>query len=379
MKNIRFSEPYIPTTATELLGACLQSGQLSGDGPFCAVSERQIKHMVRAEHVLLTTSCTHALELACAMVNGSPGDEILVPSFTFTSSATAILQAGFVPVFVDIDPSTMNIDPADVLKAITARTRAIMVVHYAGIACDMAALRAIADEHGLLLIEDAAHAFGGRWNDVALGTLGDMAAYSFHATKNITCGEGGAFLTSCATIAERAEIFREKGTNRKQFFRGQIDKYKWVSNGSSYVLAEPLAAMLSASLDEFDIVQSIRRGLIERYRQRLSAAHFLPFVALPSIPSYAQPAWHLQHIFLPSEKHRSSLIQFLGDRGVGSAFHYVPLHTSPMGLQSGAPHRTLPVTENAADRLLRLPLHTNVTIDDVDRIADLITLWVREQ
>lgn len=379
MKNIRFSEPYIPTKAAELLGACLQSGLLSGDGPFCTTSEHQIKQMVGAEHVLLTTSCTHALELACAMVDGSLGDEILVPSFTFTSSATAIIQAGFVPVFVDVDPSTMNIDPADVMKAITTRTRAIMVVHYAGVACDMAALRAICDEHGLLLIEDAAHAFGGRWNDLALGTLGNMAAYSFHATKNITCGEGGAFLTSSAAIAERAEIFREKGTNRKQFFRGQVDKYRWVSKGSSYVLAEPLAAMLSGSLTEFEMVQSIRRTLIERYRQRLSDSHLLQHITLPSIPSYARPAWHLQHIFLASEKHRSSLIRFLGERGVGTAFHYVPLHTSPMGLKCGAPHRALPVTEDVADWLLRLPLHTNVTVEDVDRIADLITQWVREQ
>lgn len=377
--NIRFTEPYLPTQARALVDACLQSGQLSGDGPFCADAEQRIKQMVGADHVLLTTSCTHALELSCAMIDHVDGGEVIVPSFTFTSSATAILQAGLVPVFVDVDLSTMNIDPADVLKAITSRTRAVMVVHYAGIACDMAALRSICEEHGLLLIEDAAHAIGGHWNDVALGTLGDMAAYSFHATKNITCGEGGAFLTSHASIAERAEIFREKGTNRKQFFRGQVDKYRWVGKGSSYVLAEPLAALLSGGLAEFDTVQAIRRALVERYRLRLSEPSIETHVTLPSIPSYARPAWHLQHVLLRSEGHRDDLIRFLRERGVGTAFHYVPLHTSPMGMQCGAPHRTLPATDDAAPRLLRLPLHTNLTVADVDAICDLITQWINAQ
>lgn len=377
MRTLSFTEPYVPTNAEEVVAACLRSGALSGDGPYCHAAEATLRTMLNTEHALLTTSCTHALELACAMVEGQHGDEIIVPSFTFTSTATAIVRAGYVPVFADVEAATMNVDPEDVLRCITSRTRAIIIVHYAGIACDMDAIRRICVEHGLDLIEDAAHALGGSWNDQPLGTIGRMSTFSFHATKNITCGEGGAFVTTDDAIAERAEIFREKGTNRSQFIRGQVDKYTWVDEGSSYVLAEPLAALLSAGLAEFDAVQSRRRDLVTAYRSELADLHTAGILALPTIPAYAQPAWHLQHILLRSMQERDALIDHLKKHGIGSAFHYIPLHTSPMGRRLHPTVRTLPVTEDAAYRLLRLPLHTNMTTDDVATVASTIRAWSR--
>jgi len=309
------------------------------------------------------------------MIEGKEGDEIILPSFTFTSTATAIVQAGFVPIFADVDPSTMNIDPDDVRRCITSRTRAVIAVHYAGVACDMDALDAIVSDCGAVLIEDAAHSLGGSWNGRALGTIGGMGAYSFHASKNFACGEGGAFTTADASIVERAEIYREKGTNRKQFFRGTVDKYTWVGRGSSYVMADPLAALLLSSLRDRDIIQRHRQRLVSRYRELLGDGEMSDVVTLPTIPDYAAPAWHLMHVILASEELRDSLMNHLRSNDVGAAFHYIPLHTSPMGRSIAASPRHLPATDEYAGRLLRLPLHTHMTVADVERIVDLIGTW----
>lgn len=372
---IPLTDPYVSPAAWDLLRDCMDRRAFAGDGILCGQAEEELRNMTEATDVLLTTSCTHALELATAMIDGEEGDEIILPSFTFTSTATAVVQAGFVPVFADVDPSTMNIDPDDVKRCITSRTRAIIPVHYAGVACDMDALQDVASNCGVALIEDAAHGLGGSWNGRALGTIGRMGAYSFHASKNFACGEGGAFTSADPSIIERAEIYREKGTNRKQFFRGNVDKYTWVGRGSSYVMADPLAALLLSSLRDRAIIQPHRQELVTRYRELLGDGEMSDIVTLPVIPGYATPAWHLMHIILGSEEHRDSLMNHLRSNGIGAAFHYIPLHTSPMGRNITASPRHLPATEDYAGRLLRLPLHTHMTVADVDRIVDRIGTW----
>jgi len=372
---IPLTDPYVSPAAWDLLRDCMDRRAFAGDGILCGQAEEELRSMTGATDVLLTTSCTHALELATAMIDGEEGDEVILPSFTFTSTATAVVQAGFVPVFADVDSSTMNIDPDDVKRCITSRTRAIIPVHYAGVACDMDALQEIASTCGAVLIEDAAHGLGGSWNGRALGTIGGMGAYSFHASKNFACGEGGAFTSADPSIIERAEIYREKGTNRKQFFRGNVDKYTWVGRGSSYVMADPLAALLLSSLRDRDIIQPHRQELVSRYRELLGSGEMSDVVTLPRVPHYAAPAWHLMHVILGSEEHRDSLMNHLRSNGVGAAFHYIPLHTSPMGRNITASPRRLPATEDYAGRLLRLPLHTHMTVADVDRIVDLIGTW----
>ena len=316
-------------------------GRVAGDGPFCRKVERRLAEMLGAPRVLLTTSCTHALELALLALGIGPGQEVLCPSFTFVSTANAVLRVGARPVFVDIEDATLGLDPLDSERRLTPRTTAMIPVHYAGYAAPMPDLLALARRHGLKVVEDAAQGLGASLNGRPLGTEGDAGCFSFHETKNLTCGEGGALALRDETVARRAEIIREKGTNRGAFLRGEVDKYTWVAEGSSYVLSDVLAAILDAQLD--------KAGEIAERRS----------------------SDHIFHLLLPDEAARDRCVEALRRRGVLATFHYVPLHSSPKGRALGA-EGAFPVSERVARTLLRLPLHPLLGEDEVERVVDAV-------
>jgi dTDP-4-amino-4,6-dideoxygalactose transaminase len=300
-----------------------------------------------------------------------------MPSFTFSSTANAAMLAGLTPVFAEVDPRAMNLDPADVARRITPRTRAIVPVHYAGVACRMRELSRIAESAHASIVEDAAHAVGARLGGRALGTLGFAGCLSFHDTKNVTSGEGGALLLGDEALARRAEIIREKGTNRAQFVRGLIDKYTWVDVGSSFLLAEPLAALLGAQLDAFDEMTARRRAIHEGYLRELGSLEARGILGLPRIPASCESNYHLFHLMLGSHAHRDELMRFLRSRNIGAAFHYVPLHSAPVGRRLGWRAEDLPVTEDAAARLLRIPLYPDMTESDSLVVVEAIGEWAK--
>ncbi len=353
--KIPLSKPYVPKNILASLEKVIRSGILHGNAGSCVRVEELMEERFGFKHVLLTTSGTHSLELSMMLLDAHEGDEVILPSFTFVSTANAVLRAGLTPVFADIDDKTLNISPGDVARLITPRTRAIVPVHYAGVACEMDLLLKLANEGGLMVIEDAAHAIGSTYKGQFLGGVGQMGCFSFHGTKNITCGEGGAFVTNDDSLASRAEIIREKGTNRAQFMKGIVDKYTWVDIGSSYVLSEILAAFLEAELNEFDFIQERRKSIYDFYIDHLRPLEKEGLLQLPVIPSYAESNYHLFHIILPSEEIRNKLMAYLRNAGIDTAFHYVPLHTSPFG--SRFARGELPVTDRIASCLLRLPLY----------------------
>jgi dTDP-4-amino-4,6-dideoxygalactose transaminase len=356
---IPFNRPFLAPREHEYLTSAAASGHTSGDGPYTRRATGLLRDLTGARSALLTTSCTHALEMTALLLDLRPGDEVIMPSFTFVSTANAYVLRGAVPVFVDCRPDTLNIDENAVEAAVTPRTRAIVVVHYGGVACEMDAIGKIAERHGLAVIEDNAHGLGGTYKGDPLGSLGALAAQSFHATKNISCGEGGALLVNDERLGERAEILREKGTDRSRFFRGQVDKYRWMDVGSSFLPSDVLAAGLTAQLEVFDEIQ--------RRRQRVWAAYDDAFagwgMAVP--PGREHPA-HLYYLLMPDLHGRQSLLRHLADHGVQATFHYQPLHSAPAGQRFG---RTgpggCPVTEDVADRLVRLPLYAGLSADDV--------------
>jgi dTDP-4-amino-4,6-dideoxygalactose transaminase len=373
--RIPLSKPHIPHKVFENMKQVLLSGKLSGDGEFCHSTEEKFRKILNVKHVLLTSSCTHALEMSMILLDAKENDEVLLPSFTFTSTANAVLVAGLKPVFCEIDPKTMNIDLNDVSKKITKKTKAIVPVHYAGIACDMEKLVHICSDQNIMIIEDAAHGTGAKWKGKNLGTIGDMGTLSFHDTKNIICGEGGAFLTNNDHLADKAQIIREKGTNRAQFLRGQVDKYTWVDKGSSYILAEPLAAILSA---EIDIIEELnhKRGIIYHYYiEKLSELENKEILILPKIPEYCESNYHLFHIILRNEKERNSLMVHLRERGIGATFHYIPLHSAPAGEKLGYKKEQLPITEEYSNRLLRLPLYPDLSEQEYGNVTEEILNW----
>lgn len=347
---------------TEALG-----GRVGGDGPFCRKVETRLQSLLQVPRVLLTTSCTHALELALLALGVGPGDEVVCPSFTFVSTANAVLRVGARPVFADIQESTLGLDAADVARRLTPRTRALLPVHYAGLAADMEGLLALAREHRLLLVEDAAHGLAGAWRGRALGTLGDAGCFSFHETKNVSCGEGGALALRDEAVAQRAEIVREKGTNRSAFFRGEVDKYTWVAEGSSYILSDVLAALLDAQLDKLDEIQRRRARVCELYREGLRDWADQSGVKLPVIAPEQRWSHHIFYLLYPDSGTRDEALRTLRAAGIQAAFHYVPLHSSPQGRATGAGD-PLPVTESVAGRLLRLPLHPMLSQADVERV-----------
>jgi dTDP-4-amino-4,6-dideoxygalactose transaminase len=366
----------MPAGALERLAAVLESGRLAGDGPVCREVENSLERALDRRHALLTTSCSHALELAMTLVaNDEPG-EVILPSFTFSATANAVLRAGLDVVFAEIDPRTMNLDPADVARRVTPRTRAIIPVHYAGVGCQMDALAEIAGDR-IAIVEDAAHAIGARWRGRPLGSIGVMGCLSFHESKNLVCGEGGALLTDDDALAERAEIIREKGTNRLQMFRGQVDKYTWVDVGSSYVLAELLAALLAVQLEAFPEMQCHRREQYFRYQEGLADLAAAGRLELPAVPDDCESNFHLYHVLLPSLEHRDGLMRHLRQRGIGAAFHYIPLHSAPVGQRLGWQSADLPITEAYAQRLLRLPLYPDLQPYEQEEVMGEIQAWAQ--
>ena len=344
---------------------------LSGDGHYTSEASSLLREITGTRSVLLTTSCTHALEMCALLLDVGPGDEVIMPSFTFVSMANAFVLRGARPVFVDIRQDTLNIDERLVERSITSRTKAIVVVHYAGIACEMDVISDIADRHGLVVIEDNAHGLGAKFRDRQLGTIGSLATLSFHETKNVHCGEGGALLVNDSTLLERAEVLREKGTNRSRFFRGRVDKYTWIDLGSSYLPSDLLMAFLTAQLRSFASIQTRRMHVWARYQDELDelAAHC--GWQLPFVPAHRSHPAHLFWLQVSDLDERQRLLAHLQADGVHAVFHYVPLHSSPMGRRFG--DIELPITSSTSERLVRLPLYPDLTDGDIDRVVAAVT------
>ena len=352
----------------------ITNGSISGNGEFTRRAEAALSALHGGAATLLTTSCTHALEMSARLLDLQPGDEVIVPSYTFVSSASAFMWNGARPVFADSRADTLNIDPADVAGLITPRTKAICIVHYAGVGADPREFAELAARHGIALIEDNAHGLGGSFDSQRLGTFGAMSTLSFHETKNITCGEGGALVINDPSLVERAEILREKGTNRARFLRGQVDKYTWVDNGSSWVMSDMLAAILTAQLERFDEIQERRLMLWQRYQDGLADWAAQAGVLLPHIPAEADHTAHMFHLRLPSLEHRDAFIAHMRDRGVQTVFHYQALHESPVGLSLQEDHACL-VASEASHTLVRLPLFYDLSDVDQKTVIDAATTF----
>jgi dTDP-4-amino-4,6-dideoxygalactose transaminase len=368
-RPVPFNRPTTSARSLENVAEALATHHLAGDGPFTVACQRVLEGHLDGAKTLLTPSCTHALEMAALLLEVGPGDEVLMPSFTFVSTANAFALRGATPVFVDIDARTGNIDPEDLERRITPASRAVVVVHYAGIACDMARIGAIAAAHDLAVVEDNAHGLFGTWQGRPLGALGTMSTLSFHETKNVTCGEGGALVLTDPAMVPRAEIIREKGTNRSQFIRGEVNRYAWMDIGSSYLLSDVLAAVLAAQLDEADAIQAVRRRVWTHYSEALAAWATAHGCELPFVPEGCGPAWHSFHVLLPTRDSRDRLIDHLRARGIGAPFHYLPLHLSTMGRRYGGAEGDCPVTESFSGRLIRLPLHHSLTTDEIASVV----------
>jgi dTDP-4-amino-4,6-dideoxygalactose transaminase len=371
MTRYRIPFTRIQSTGKELdyLREAVESGQLAGDGAFTRQCERWLVETIGCARALLVHSGTAALEMAAILADLTPGDEVIMPSFTFPSTANAFVLRGAVPVFVDIEPGTLNIDPDAVAAAVTSRTRAVVPVHYAGVACDMDAILAIAGQAGLMVIEDAAQALLSSYRARPLGSLGTMAALSFHQTKNIASGEGGALLVNDAALIERAEIVREKGTNRSRFYRGEVDKYTWVDVGSSYLPGELISAFLLAQLQQAERMTASRIAVWERYHRALEPLEANGRLVRPTRPVGSEGNAHIYYVLLQSAAERAEVIESLRQRGISAVFHYVPLHSSPAGLRFGRAAGPLPVTEDISDRLLRLPIWSDMTGDEADLVV----------
>jgi dTDP-4-amino-4,6-dideoxygalactose transaminase len=371
-----FNRPTPVGRELEYMQEALASGHISGDGSFTKRCHALLERVTGARRALLTTSCTHALEMAMLLLELQPGDEVIVPSFTFVSTANAIALRGATPVFVDVRPDTLNLDESKLEAAITPRTRAIMVVHYAGVGCEMDAICEIARRHNLVVVEDNAHGLFGRYKGKPLGTFGALATLSFHETKNVTCGEGGALLINDERYIERAEILREKGTNRARFFRGQVDRYTWVDVGSSYLPSELLAAVLLAQLEERDRIQQRRHAIWSRYERELGAWARDAGVTLPVVPAHCEHPAHLFYLRMASLEERTAFIEHLKANQILAVFHYQPLHLSTMGRRFGGREGQCPVTEEAADRLVRLPLHLSLDDEDQEHVVASVTRFL---
>ena len=371
--RIPFNKPFIVGKELYYISQSVLQCQTSGDGLYTKKAQELMKRNFGACDILLTTSCTTALDLAAILADLKEGDEVILPSFTFSSTANAFLLRGARPVFVDCRRDTLNIDENLIESAITSRTRAIAPVHYAGVGCEMDAIAAIAQKHELVVIEDAAQGVNARYKGRYLGTIGDIGAYSFHETKNFICGEGGAIVLNREELVERAEIVREKGTNRTRFFRGEVDKYTWVDIGSSLLPSDILAAFLYAQLENMDLITSKREAIYRLYETGLEPLASRGLVSLPTIPPDCQSNYHMFYIVLNSLDERTRLIEHLKAQSILAVFHYVPLHTSPMGLAMGYRNGMLPVTEAVSERLLRLPIYYEMQEDEVALVVDEIT------
>ena len=374
--TIPFNRPSFVGSELDYLSAAVASGHISGDGQFTRRAEELLTSLLGADRALLTTSCTHALEMAALLLEIGPGDEVIVPTFTFVSSINAFVLRGATPVFIDIRPDTFNMDEVQLERLISPRTRAIVPVHYGGVGCQMDVITEVARDAEVAIVEDNAHGLLGEFQGTKLARFGTLATQSFHETKNFTCGEGGALIVNDPSLIERAEILREKGTNRSQFFRGQVDKYSWIDVGSSYVPSDLLAALLLAQLEQRDYVQGRRRGIWERYHTGLEAWCVDQGVRRPIIPEDSQQSYHLYYLLLPSLDDRTRFIQHLRERGILAVFHYLPLHSSPMGQTFGGRIGDCPVAEDVADRLVRLPFFVELTDDEQQQVIDATSEFV---
>jgi len=366
--RIPFNKPTHLGHETEYIKDSLDTLHVSGDGKFSKLCHNYLQETLGVPKALLTTSCTHALEMSAILLDIQPGDEVIVPSFTFVSSINAFVLRGAKPVFADVRPNTLNLDERLLPDLITDKTKAIVLVHYAGVACEMDAIMEIANKHNIPVVEDNAHALFSKYKGQYLGTFGQLATQSFHETKNFTCGEGGALLINDKKLVERAEVIREKGTNRSRFYRGQIDKYTWVDLGSSYLPSDMLAAYLWAQFEEADQIQNRRKEIWDYYQAHLVDWADMHNVQLPTIPDYVEQSYHMYYLLLPSLDVRTRLIQHLKDRDILSVFHYLPLHLSDMGKKYGGKEGDCPVTEDVADRLLRLPFFHALTRQEQDEV-----------
>lgn len=372
MNKIPFNRPTPVGKELHYISQAIHYGYSAGDAAFTKKCHTFLEQALNVPRVLLTTSCTHALEMAALLLEIQLGDEVIVPSFTFVSTPNAFVLRGAKPVFVDVRPDTLNMDETKLERLITERTRAIVPVHYAGVGCEMGAIGAIAAKYNIPIVEDNAHGLFGKYKGRYLGTFGAFATQSFHETKNFICGEGGALIINDPKYIERAEIVREKGTNRSRFFRGQVDKYTWVDIGSSYLPSDLLAAFLYAQLEARQEIQAKRQRVWEYYREHLQSWAEVYGVRLPVIPTYCEQAFHMFYLLLPSLEDRQALIDHLKARGIQSVFHYLPLHLSDMGRRFGGKEGDCPVTEEVSDRLLRLPFYNELTEADQARVVEAI-------
>lgn len=369
---IPFNRPCFLGSEYVYINDAVQSGHISGDGKYTKKCSTLLEDELGVKKCLLTTSCTHALEMAAILLNIRQGDEFIVPSFTFVSTVNAFVLRGGHPVFADIRSDTLNINEKQIEELITPRVKAIIIVHYAGVPCEMKEIVEIADKHKIPVIEDNAHALFSKYMSKFTGTFGSMATLSFHETKNISCGEGGALLINNPQYIERAEIVREKGTDRSKFFRGQVDKYSWVDIGSSYLPSELLAAVLYAQLEKRVMIEEKRSIIWHRYQKSLSQWAELREIRLPFKPDWCDQSYHMFYMLMPSSAQRQSMLEYLNNNGVHATFHYLPLHLSKMGERYVSGRKDCPVTENISNRIIRLPFFTAMTESEQNIIIDVV-------
>lgn len=377
-QRIAFNRPHMTGKELFYIAESHFNGSLAGDGPFTKRCHEWLEKRTGAHKALLTHSCTAALEMMALLLDISPGDEVIMPSYTFVSTANAFVLRGGVPVFVDIRPDTLNLDEKLIEAAITPRTRAIVPVHYAGVGCEMDTIMSIAERHGLRVVEDAAQGVTATYRGRALGSIGHLGAYSFHETKNVISGEGGALLVNDSELASRAEIIREKGTDRSRFFRGQVDKYTWQEVGSSFLPGELIAAFLWAQLEEADKITRERLAHWNYYHEQLADLEEQGFLRRPIIPDTCGHNGHMYYVLLNESVDRQNVLDAFLKNEIVSVFHYVPLHSSPAGQRYGRPHGSLDVTENLSERLVRLPLWVGLDRSDQDRVIDILIKAARQ-
>ena len=372
VSEIPFNRSSLLGRELDYISQAITTGQIAGDRTFSKECQTLLESALGVQKALVTTSCTHALEMCALLLDVQAGDEVIVPAFAFVSSANAFALRGARIVFGDIRPDTLNLDENKLEALITPKTKAVVLIHYAGVSCEMDSITAIARRRGVKVIEDNAHGLFGKYHGQWLGTFGELAVQSFHETKNITCGEGGALLVNDPSYIERAEIIREKGTNRSMFFRGQVDKYSWVDIGSSYVMSDVLAAFLFGQLEVWPSVQARRRRIWDRYAFELSDWSKINNVRLPTVPPHCEQAYHMFYILLPSLETRQALIAHLAAQRILAVFHYLPLHLSKFGIRYGGKPGDHPVTESLSDRLLRLPFFYTLSDTDQTRVIEAV-------
>ena len=370
--KIPFNRATLMGNEMTYITQAVANGHVSGDGGFTKRCHSLLETALNVPKVLLTTNCTHALEMAAILLDIQPGDEVIFPAFTFVTTVNAFVLRGAKPVFVDVRPDTLNLDEAQLERLITERTKALVPVHYAGVGCEMDAIMDIAQRHHLAVVEDNAHGLFARYKGRYLGTFGSLATQSFHETKNFTCGEGGALLINDPAYIERAEIIREKGTNRSRFFRGQVDKYTWVDVGSSYLPSDILAGFLCAQLEARDLIQQQRQTVWEYYNTHLADWAAEHAVQMPFVPDHCEQSYHMFYLLMPSLEERQAMIEYLKSNGIYCVFHYLPLHLSDMGKKFGGKVGDCPVTEDVSDRLLRLPFYNSLTETDLALVVEKI-------